>query len=352
MTSAKKNNVPQSANVSAIDLFCGVGGLTHGLQRGGIRVNAGIDIDRECKYPYEVNNKSIFINKDLANVNCAELTPLFSDSPYRLLAGCAPCQPFSTYNQKNSDEKWKLLKEFSRIILELQPDFVTMENVPKVVRHSIFTDFLKSLKTYHIWYDIVECTAYGVPQTRRRLILLASKHGKITLIPPTHKQKSVVTVRKAIGSLPPVVAGEKCASDLLHAAPRLSELNYKRIRQSVPGGTWRDWPYELVTDCHRRGTGETYPSVYGRMRWDEPAPTITTQFFGFGNGRFGHPEQDRAISIREAAILQTFPRKYKFLSKGQDVRFNVLGRLIGNAVPVRIGQVIAESIQAHMEKVC
>src|SRR6185437_4792082 len=135
--------------------------------------------------------------------------------------------------------------------------------------------------------------------------------------------------------------------DPLHVACRLSELNLLRIKASKPGGTWRDWKPSLRAACHRRQTGDTYPSVYGRMEWDEPAPTITTQCFGYGNGRFGHPQQHRAITLREAAMLQTFPRKYDFVPKGQRVRFSQLGRLIGNAVPVRLGEIIAESFTHH-----
>ncbi len=137
-------------------------------------------------------------------------------------------------------------------------------------------------------------------------------------------------------------------NDSLHHACRLSALNLRRIRVSTPGGTWRDWDQSLLANCHRKKTGETYPSVYGRMEWDAPSPTITTQCFGYGNGRFGHPEQDRAITLREAAILQTFPDSYKFLPEGEKVKFSLLGRLIGNAVPVRLGEVIAETFRKHV----
>lgn len=130
----------------------------------------------------------------------------------------------------------------------------------------------------------------------------------------------------------------------------MSEINLKRIRASKPGGTWRDWPKKLVADCHKEGSGKTYPSVYGRMEWNKPAPTMTTQCYGYGNGRFGHPEQDRAISLREAAVIQGFPRDYKFIERGASVEFRTLGRMIGNAVPVGLGQAIAKSIKAHLEE--
>ena len=144
-------------------------------------------------------------------------------------------------------------------------------------------------------------------------------------------------------------AGGKYTNDPLHRACRLSSLNLKRIRASKAGGTWRDWPMRLRAKCHREESGQTYPSVYGRMEWDRPAPTITTQFFGFGNGRFGHPDQDRAITLREGAILQSFPEGYEFSPKGEPVQFSTLGRLIGNAVPVRLGEAIGNSIHRHLK---
>jgi DNA (cytosine-5)-methyltransferase 1 len=130
----------------------------------------------------------------------------------------------------------------------------------------------------------------------------------------------------------------------------LSKLNLARIKASRPGGSWRDWPQHLVADCHRRSTGKSYPGVYGRMEWNEPSPTLTTQFYGFGSGRFGHPSQARGLSLREGAILQGFPQDYSFVPPGRTVQFKVLGRLIGNAVPVELGRVIGESILSHLKK--
>ena len=148
--------------------------------------------------------------------------------------------------------------------------------------------------------------------------------------------------------MPALSQGKGSNVDTLHVAAGLSDLNLKRIRVSKPGGTWRDWPKELVAECHRKNTGKTYPGVYARMSWDQPSPTLTTQFFGFGNGRFGHPDQDRAISLREGAILQGFPPEYSFLPEGDKVHFKTLGRLIGNAVPVTLGEIIGKSIQKHV----
>ena len=176
----------------------------------------------------------------------------------------------------------------------------------------VFKDFVRTLESlkYNVTYKVINAADYGVPQRRKRLLLLASRRKKIKFIEPTHNQP--VTVRQVIGNLPPIAAGEKNYSDNLHVTATLSDINIQRIQHSIPGGTWRDWPESLVLDCHKKDSGQTYSAVYGRMRWDDVAPTITTQFIGYGTGRFGHPEQDRALTLREGAMLQTFPRGYSF----------------------------------------
>ena len=226
-----------------------------------------------------------------------------------------------------------------------------MENVPTVAKHEVFHDFVDTLKRlgYYVWFDVVDSSRYGVPQTRRRMVLLASRHGDIRMIEPTIDKPK--TVRQAIGRLRALSAGEAAPRDKLHVSSTLSEKNLKRIKASKPGGTWRDWPEHLVADCHRAESGRTYPGVYGRMEWDKRAPTMTTQCYGFGNGRFGHPEQDRAITLREAAIIQSFPRDYAFIPDDGEVSFKVLGRLIGNAVPVDLGRAIARSINSHLAEI-
>lgn len=340
--------------IACIDLFCGAGGLTHGLMRGGIRVIAGIDIDPRCRFPYVSNNDAVFVERNVQDIVSTDLMTMFGDTRLRLLAGCAPCQPFSTYSRKGrklrNDRKWELISDFGRLVQETQPELVTMENVPQLLDHAIFKDFLESLSDYATWYDVVDCAEYGIPQTRKRLVLLASRLGSVKLMTPDSLGSCVTTVRQAIGHLPVLDAGGTDPNDTLHTACSLSDLNLRRIQASSPGGTWRDWNDELLAPCHRKRTGQTYPSVYGRMQWDAPAPTMTTQCFGFGNGRFGHPEQNRAISLREAAILQTFPEDYQFVPSGEQVHFNSLGRLIGNAVPVRIGEVVARSLIVHVQQ--
>lgn len=335
-----------------VDLFCGVGGLTHGFVLEGVSVVAGIDMDPSCRFPYETNNSAKFVERDISKVTIAELNQLFGDADLKILAGCAPCQPFSTYAQRyeldGKDGKWGLLYEFARLAKGTRPDVITMENVPTVAKHEVFHDFVDTLKRlgYNVWFDVVDSSRYGVPQTRRRMVLLASRHGDIRMIEPTINKPK--TVRQAIGRLRALSAGDAAPGDKLHVSSTLSEKNLKRIKVSKPGGTWRDWPEHLVADCHRAESGRTYPGVYGRMEWDKPAPTMTTQCYGFGNGRFGHPEQDRAITLREAAIIQSFPRDYAFIPDDGEVSFKVLGRLIGNAVPVDLGRAIARSINSHL----
>ena len=338
--------------ISCVDLFCGAGGLTHGMIQGGVEVTAGIDMDSTCRFPFEENNHgALFIEKNITDINSTEIDDLFEKNSVRVLAGCAPCQPFSTYSQRydnQRDSKWALLNEFDRIVRDVKPDIVTMENVPAILKHQVFENFVKTLKRrkYNVWYDVVNCAEYGVPQSRKRTVLLASKYGPIKLIDKTHIKPK--TVRQAIGRLRSICAGEQAPRDKMHRAATLTKKNIKRIRASKPGGTWRDWPVHLIAECHKRDGGKSYPSVYGRMEWDKVAPTMTTQCYGFGNGRFGHPEQDRAISLREAAILQGFPRDYKFVPAHQQAEFRNLGRLIGNAVPVDLGRVIAQSIVRHV----
>lgn len=346
-----RKNKNMSKEICAVDLFCGAGGLTRGLINSGINVVAGIDSDPTCEYPYEHNNGAEFLQRDIFDIEAADVSKLFGKSEIRLLAGCAPCQPFSTYSRKGRVERnnadWSLVDRFGKLVAEIQPELVAMENVPSLARHEVFTDFLKHLDGYHVWWKVVECSEIGVPQTRKRLVLLASRFGEADLSIESG-DTPVSTVRSTIGRLSKLSAGDADPNDILHIASRLSKVNLERIRASKPGGTWRDWDPDLRAACHIKSTGSTYPSVYGRMEWDSPAPTITTQSFGYGNGRFGHPEQDRAITLREAAMLQTFPKEYAFVASVGEVRFSQLGRLIGNAVPVRLGEAIGEAFARHL----
>lgn len=340
---------------SVIDLFCGVGGLTHGFVLEGFNVVAGVDSDGACKFAYEQNNNSRFIHQRLENIMPQKVAELYPEGHGRILVGCAPCQPFSQYKKKKGaqDDKWKLLDRFADFIDVIQPQVVSMENVPELLTFSggqVFGKFVERLsKNYSVTTYTAFCPEYDVPQNRTRLVLFASKHGAIELITGPKKNGDYRTVRDAIGHLPPLAAGAFSPSDPLHRASKLSELNLRRISQSKPGGTWRDWEKSLVAKCHLKDSGKSYDSVYGRMSWDRPAPTITTQCNGYGNGRFGHPEQNRAISMREAAILQTFPDNYEFCPSNSPFHVETIARLVGNAVPVNLARAIAASIRQHLE---
>ena len=338
---------------SVVDLFCSVGGLSHGFVQEGFDLRAGIDIDASCRYAYERNNGSPFIERDVGELSGDDVNRLFTDGQPRILVGCAPCQPFSPYSQNRTDGKWQLLAEFGRLVAEAQPDVVSMENVPRLIsfrKGELFRQFVATLERagYHVWWNVVTCADYGVPQTRKRLVVLASKCGSIELMPPSHASAHV-TVRDTIAALPPIAAGERHADDPLHYASRLSDTNLARIRASEPGASWRQWDETLVAKCHRKPSGRWYQGVYGRMCWDEPAPTITTQCNGFGNGRFGHPEQDRAISLREAALLQTFPADYQFFDPEKRWFISSAARWIGNAVPVALARAVAQSVVKALE---
>lgn len=337
--------------INAVDLFCGAGGLTCGLQKAGIRVKAGVDSDPACEYAFSANNDAEFIGKSVEDLSPAETLVKLNGSEYTLLCGCAPCQTFSSINQKASreDSRWGLLLQFGRLVKECEPDFVAMENVPGLEGKDVFCSFCDILEEleYDYSYSVVDCTDYGIPQRRRRLVLLASRHGHIAILPKGDYGVAPSTVREAIGALPVLKAGHCDLDDPLHFSSALSERNLERIRSSQPGGTWKSWDASLRLPCHEQETGDGYGAVYGRMEWDKAAPTITTQFYNYGSGRFGHPDQDRAISFREGALLQTFPEDYAFYDPKGKMGRRELGRLIGNAVPVRLGEVIGLSIMRH-----
>lgn len=316
--------------IVVVDVFCGAGGLTYGFVKEGIKVVAGLDSDASCRYAYEHNNADAkFLFKKVENTRAEDILPLYPPGCIKVLVGCAPCQPYSSYTRKQrrpkgggksampneskaGGEKWELLAKFADLIEAVRPDIISMENVTELTAFNdgkVYREFVERLEAmgFAVTDHVVYCPDYGMPQKRKRLVLFASAFGEVGIVEPTHTPDKYVTVADAIGNLPHLEAGQTCPSDPLHRASGLSELNLRRIRHSAPGGSWKDWPKDLRAGCHTKDSGESYGSVYGRMKWTEPSPTMTTQCHGFGNGRFGHPEQNRAISVREAALLQTFP---------------------------------------------
>jgi DNA (cytosine-5)-methyltransferase 1 len=346
--------------VAVVDLFCGVGGLSYGFKKEGLSVKLGVDSDKSCKFAFETN-VAPFIATDIRTLPASQVDRVLraDKSAYRVLIGCAPCAPFSIYTgryrkakRRDRLRKWELLREFSRIVLAIKPDVVSMENVPRVRRHHVFSEFVRSLESagYAVSWFKVRADWYGVPQRRSRLVLFASRFGEIKMLAPTHREEPM-TVRDAIGHLPPLKAGARCPDDRLHMCRGLSEINLRRLKATRRGGSWNDWSRQLQLECHKKKKGKSFRSVYGRMRWNAPSPVITTQCLGIGNGRFGHPEQNRAISVREAALLQSFPRKFRFVPPRAELHGLHLARQIGNAVPVRLGRVIARSIKLHLKAV-
>lgn len=331
--------------IAAIDLFCGAGGLSLGLKQAGIQVVAGIDLDPACAFPYERNLKAKFLERDVSTVSGAELNALWPEGSLRLLAGCAPCQPFSSHRRgkdTRNEENWDLLSQFDRLVEETLPDFVTMENVPRLAGMAVFQSFVKSLesKGYRVQFGTLYGPDFGLPQERRRLVLLAGRNREVPLPVGERSSPRYKTVRQTIGRLPALAQGEVDPRDPLHRARSLSEINQRRIELSKPGGTWRDWPEELRAPCHRKASGSSFQAFYGRMVWNQPSPTITTQAYNFGTGRFGHPDQNRGLTLREAAMLQGFPRAYEFVPKGSRPSMQAVGRLIGNAVPPAFGRAV------------
>jgi DNA (cytosine-5)-methyltransferase 1 len=342
--------------ISAVDLFCGVGGLSYGLQDAGIHVAAGIDLDRTCDYPYGTNVRAPFYRCDVRDVTVDELAAMWPRRAVRVLAGCAPCQPFSPYRRgadTSQEAQWPLVDEVRRLVEGTLPDIVTMENVPRIGTTPIFTNFVARLRElgYRVAFESCYCPAYGVPQHRRRMVLVASLLGDIAVPKRAIAPADYPTVRQAIRALPSVGHGEAHPGDRLHKSRTLTKVNLERIKRSAPGGTWEEWPEELRAPCHRKASGASFRNVYARMVWDEPSPTITTLAYNFGAGRFGHPEQDRAITLREAAILQSFRSDYEFVAPGEPVQFAPLGRLIGNAVPPRLATAVGKTIVDHVRVV-
>ena len=335
------------AKIVAVDLFCGAGGLTKGLSDAGIQVVKGIDADGTARRTYEANNPgSRFVKADVSRISAAELMDGVGRKGARLLlAGCAPCQPFSKHGVGDPrDKRRSLVRHFARLVGETRPEYVIMENVPQFGKsgNAYHTGFLRVLRKHGYWYDegVANAAEYGVPQSRHRYVLLASRSGQIRIPAGGYGgKKPFRTVRDAIGKYPQIGAGESSPHVANHDACDLSSANRRRIRATPhDGGSRTDTSGRgMALECHKNAAGHT--DVYGRMRWDRPAPTLTCRCISFSNGRFGHPVQDRAISVREAAALQTFPDGYVFRSTK-----TANAAHIGNAVPVLLAKTLGRAV--------
>ena len=337
------------------DFFSGCGGTALGFTRAGIRPVLAVEWDQDAAATFRLNFPTAkVIERDIREVQTEEANAALQPSAgsIRLFAGCAPCQPFARHRHApaSKDARSFLLLEFLRFVMDLNPELIFVENVPGMKRRSaaqgLFAEFIEEIaKTHHVSYKIVCSADYGVPQTRRRLILVASRLGEISIPSPTHGPAAGSlhsTVRDWIATLPPIIAGGGRSAVSSHRAMSLSSLNLKRIRATPEGGDRRDWPSHLWPDCHQGGFGG-HTDVYGRLSWDKPAPALTTRCISYSNGRFGHPSQDRALSAREAARLQTFPDGFQFAGS-----LTSQAKQIGNAVPVVLAQVFGRHLVEHV----
>ena len=340
----------KDTELQAVDFFCSAGGVTCGFKQAGINVLGGIDIDKNCKVTYEKNNNSKFLLADVSVLPKDEVGKYFNikkNQDNLIFVGCSPCQYYSNIKTDKTKSKKSrlLLEDFQEFVAYYKPGYVFIENVPGLDKkpESPLGRFKKFLiKNGYIFDDgVINAKYYGVPQNRRRYILLATRLNRFIKLPEPNKEK-IVTVSEAIGNykiFPPIKAGHIDNTEFEHTAARLSIQNQKRIAITrKDGGDRREWPNELNPDCYLEHTG--HYDVYGRMFWKKPAPTITTRFVSYSNGRYGHPEQDRAISIREGATLQSFPLEYKFYSKSQ----GIIAKMIGNAVPPTLAKNIGLQI--------
>ena len=344
-----------------VDFFCGAGGATRGFLNAGIDIICGVDNDSTAKATYEHNNQRLdgssckFFCKHIENLSKNELTEVMGDrsSTALVFIGCPPCQPFTNLktDKSNQGKAKNLLAAFFWQIKRFRPEYVVMENVPGIQSQKYgrsFSNFVSGLARLGYFppdYRVLNAKDYGVPQSRRRMVLIASRLSPICLPVETHgpgRNQEHVSASVAF-KFPALSAGGIDPEVPNHRAAHLSELNLRRIHAVKSPGTGREqWTSDLQLECYKKkDCGHT--DVYGRMALDKPAPTLTTRFVSLSNGRFGHPTEDRAISLREGAALQTFDDKYTFLCES----LNINARHIGNAVPVKLSEILARTIITH-----
>ncbi|MGZ8910681.1 MAG: DNA cytosine methyltransferase [Methylococcaceae bacterium] len=346
--------------IRVIDFFSGCGGTSKGFELAGLNILAAIDSDKDAALTYRNNfPKSIFYCQDIRELETDTIASNIlskSEGPI-LFCGCAPCQPFSKQkkDKSNQDARISLLLEFLKFIKFFLPEYVFVENVPGLQnvygKLGPFDKFVSELEKnqYHVEFKVISSQDYGVPQKRRRLVLIATRLGKISFPLPTHGEGRInpkyTTVADKIRHLPPIEAGEIHNLDSNHRAAKLSPINLKRIKSTPEGGDRRHWSADMQLNCHKGYIGHS--DVYGRMRWESPASGLTTRCISYSNGRFGHPEQNRAISVREAACLQTFPEDFVFSGN-----LNSMAKQIGNAVPVELARVFGRNFLLHYQNYC
>ncbi|TDT37711.1 DNA (cytosine-5)-methyltransferase 1 [Halospina denitrificans] len=335
--------------VKVYDFFSGCGGTSLGFRQAGFDIVWAIDNDPDSVATFEHNFPESSVScEDINGLDPKAISPfIFPRNDPLLFCGCAPCQPFSKQNNAKStgDPRRNLLRKFSEFVKYWKPEFIVVENVPglqKVTDGGPFDSFIKDLlaENYSVRYSILRAAHFGVPQRRDRLVLVASLEDEAKLPVETHGEgagSELEVVRNWISDLPPLRAGEQCPEDPDHHSAQLSDLNLRRIKATPTGCGRESWPPDLWLNCHKTHVGHS--DVYGRMHWDKTASGLTTRCISLSNGRFGHPEQDRAISVREAACLQTFPREFSFRGL-----LNSKARQVGNAVPPHLAKQIGMAL--------
>jgi DNA (cytosine-5)-methyltransferase 1 len=332
----------------SIDIFSGVGGLSEGMHQAEFKTKIAFEINEIASKVYKLNHPStIVITKDIRSVSIAEIKRKLKGKRIHLLAGCPPCQGFSSIRRLNrvepvEDDRNNLILEYVRVVKALKPYTIMMENVPGIIHYDLFKEALEILKKAgYKWIDfkVVNVKNYGVPQSRRRLVLVGSRLGEIKFAQPLVENK---TVRHAIGNLP---LPEESKDPIHKIFPIHTPKIQKRIEMTPKnGGGRKDLPKEFILKCHQQDN-VGFNDVYGRLRWDDVSTTITGGCLNPSKGRFLHPEQNRCISAREASLLQSFPANYKFPT---DVFRADLALLIGNALPPNFSFIQSENIKQHL----
>jgi DNA (cytosine-5)-methyltransferase 1 len=333
----------------SIDIFSGVGGLSEGMSRAGFETKVAIEIAADAVLAFRMNHTTTdVIERDVRTISSEEIKKKLNGRPLHLLAGCPPCQGFSSVRRLNRkknvrDNRNSLVMEYVRLVRDLHPLTIMMENVPALKDYYLFKNAVKELEAlgYYTKYEVVNVRNYGVPQSRRRLVLVGSKLGEIEIADGIEKR---VTVRDAIGDLPSVDKTEDHVHKILAShTPKVME----RIKCTPKnGGSWKDLPEKYHLPCHQK-KGVGFNDIYGRLRWDDYSTTITGGCLNPSKGRFLHPEEDRCITAREAALLQSFPKKYKF---PLNISKTSLALLIGNALPPQFSYIQSLNIKKHLDE--